>query len=68
MQLIISRDVGQFHTVKDESLFLGRVDMTAATRTSSVEGLTFAIEGRGTSGTLKLMWDTREYSVPSAVR
>jgi hypothetical protein len=64
VQLIVSRDVGQFHTVKDESLFLGRVDMTAATLTSSVEGLTFVIEGRGTTGTLKLIWDTREYSAP----
>jgi len=68
VQLIVSRDVGQFHTVKDESLFLGRVDMTASTRTTSAEGLTFALEGRGTSGTLKLMWDTREYSVPLSTK
>ena len=68
VQLIVSRDVGQFHTVKDESLFLGRVDMTAGTTPGSVEGLTFAIEGRGSSGTLKLMWDTREYSTSIAAK
>jgi hypothetical protein len=57
-ELIISNDVGQFHTQHDASKHLGRVDMTLKTRDDVVEGLTYAIEG----GLLKLIWDKREYS------
>jgi hypothetical protein len=63
-QLIISNDVGQFHTVRDVSRELGRVDMSVATRSEPVEGLTFALASNGSGGALKLIWDTREYSVP----
>ena len=66
VELIVSKDAGQFHTVHDAKLDLGRVEMTQATRPDVVEGLTFAIEKRGDGSTLKLMWDTREYSVPIA--
>jgi hypothetical protein len=62
-QLIVSKDVGQFHTVYNASQELGRTDMTLARRTDAVEGLTFAIEPRGDAGVLKLIWDDREYSV-----
>jgi hypothetical protein len=62
-QLIISNDVGQFHTVRDLSRELGRVDMSLASKSEPVEGLTFALESSGSAGTLKLSWDTREYSV-----
>jgi len=68
VQLIVSRDVGQFHTVHEERLFLGRVDMTAGNRPDSVEGLTFAIEARDSAGTLKLIWDTREYATTVTAR
>jgi len=57
-ELIISKDVGQFHTQHDASKHLGRVEMTLTTLPDSVEGLTYAIEG----GMLKLKWDKREYS------
>lgn len=61
-QLLVSRDVGQFHTVYESSLVLGRTDMSVTTRPDVVEGLTFAIAPRGSAATLKLIWDTREYS------
>ncbi len=64
-QLIISNDVGQFHTVRDLSRELGRVDMSLATRSEAVEGLTFALEPNGPTGTLKLIWDTRDTPFPS---
>jgi Protein of unknown function (DUF2911) len=62
-QLIVSKDVGQFHTVYNSNQELGRTDMTVTRRTESVEGLTFAIEPQGDAGVLKLIWDDREYSV-----
>ena len=63
--LIISNDVGQFHTVHDQGRELGRVELTAAPRADSLEGLTFSIsvDTQGSAGILKLAWDTREYSV-----
>lgn len=67
-QLFVSRDVGQFHTVYESSLVLGRTDMSLTTRPDVVEGLTFAIDMRGTAATLKLIWDTREYAAPLTVK
>jgi hypothetical protein len=63
VELIVSKDAGQFHTVHKPELDLGRVEMTQATRPEVVEGLTFAIEKLGEGSALKMMWDTREYSV-----
>jgi len=67
VQLLVSKDVGQFHTVFDSSLVLGRVDMAMQKRPQPVEGLTFAIEPHGDGATLKLIWDDREYSATIAV-
>jgi hypothetical protein len=63
--LIVSRDVGQFHTVRAPELELGRVPMTVTTRAGIVEGLTFEIEPARGAGpaVLKLIWDDREYAV-----
>ena len=69
-QLIVSKDVGQFHTVYNPAQDLGRTDMTLTRLSSPVEGLTFAIEKiepRGDAGVLKLIWDDREYSVPLTI-
>ena len=62
---LISRDVGQFHTVYDSSLVIGRADMTLQTKSDPTEGLTFAIHpaADGQSATLTLSWDHREYRV-----
>jgi hypothetical protein len=66
-QLVISTDVGQFHTVHDASRELGRVDMAGGTRPDPAEGLIFTIDSMGDSagsaGTFKLSWDTRDYGV-----
>jgi hypothetical protein len=64
--LIISNDVGQFHTVHDQGRELGRVELTAAPRADSLEGLTFSIDPQGSTGVLRMAWDTREYSVQIA--
>jgi hypothetical protein len=61
-QLVVSNDVGQFHTVYDARKELGRVDLTMSERPDAVELLTFTIESRGDVGVLKMMWDTREYA------
>lgn len=66
-ELLISRDVGQFHTQHDLTKIIGRVEMTMTERAASVEGLTFAIEA-GLPGTFKLMWDKREYAARLAAK
>lgn len=61
--LIVSRDVGQFHTVKNAELEIGRVPMTFAASSGVVEGLTFSIVQAPSGTLLKVIWDDREYSV-----
>jgi hypothetical protein len=63
--LIVSRDVGQFHTVRAPELELGRVPMTITTRADTIEGLTFEIAPARDvdAAVLKLIWDDREYAV-----
>jgi hypothetical protein len=61
--LIISNDVGQFHTVHDQGRELGRTEMTAVPRADTVEGLSFSIDSHESMGALKVAWDTRAYSV-----
>jgi hypothetical protein len=69
-QLLISRDVGQFHTVYDEALVIGRTDMNLVTKTDRTEGLTFAIRpaADGQIATLALIWAEREYVVTVRIR
>jgi hypothetical protein len=67
-QLLVSSDVGQFHTVYEASLVIGTADMTLTTRSDVVEGLTFAVVPRDGGATLSLTWDTREYSVALSAR
>lgn len=62
-ELIISRDTGQFHTVHLPDRELGRIVMERGTPAETVEGLTFAIEPRGSAFALKIAWDDREYVV-----
>lgn len=61
-KLIISNEVGQFHTVYHPERDLGRVDFSLKMLSEPVEQLAFkaeAVEGGG--GALKLIWDDREY-------
>lgn len=62
-ELIVSRDVGQFHTVHVQDLELGRIVMQRADRAATMEGLTFAIEPKDSGAVFKIIWDNREYSV-----
>jgi hypothetical protein len=68
-KLIVSKETGQFHTQYHPNLDLGRVDLALTTLADPVEQLTIEVEPRAGGGAvLKLAWDTREYSVPIAVR
>ena len=69
-QLLISRDVGQFHTVYDEALVIGRTNMNLVQKADRTEGLTFAIRPAtdGPAATLALIWDDREYTVTVSIR
>ena len=66
--LIINNQVGQFHLDYDQSKDLGRTKMNLKTLSSPVEQ--FKIELRpegGNKGTLALMWETTEVSIPFTV-
>lgn len=68
VQLIISKDVGQFHTVYRRQNDLGRVPMTLEMMPSPVEGLTFGLESGEGGGRLTLSWADRKYSVAIVAR
>ena len=66
--LIINKQTGQFHLNYDASRDFGRTKMNVKKLASPVE--TFAIELRsdaGKKGTLALLWETTEASIPFTV-
>ena len=66
--LIINKQTGQFHLDYDPSLDFGRTRMNLKTLAAPVE--TFRIELRpdgGNKGTLALLWETTEASIPFSV-
>ena len=66
--LIINKQTGQFHLNYDESRDFGRTKMNLKTLSSPVE--TFRIElrpGTGNQGTLALLWEKTEASIPFTV-
>jgi hypothetical protein len=66
--LIINKQTGQFHKDYDSSTDFGRTKMNLKTLAAPVE--TFKIELRsdgGNQGTLTLVWETTEASIPFAV-
>jgi len=70
-KLIISKEVGQFHTVYHADQDLGRVDfvLTTIKDKEPVEQMTYLVEARpGGGGILKLVWDDREYSAEFKVK
>ncbi len=68
-KLIISKDVGTFHTQYHPNQDLGRVPMTLKKIAEPAEQLTFAVEPHeGGGGVFKLVWDDREYSVPITIK
>jgi hypothetical protein len=67
--LIINKETGQFHLNYNPSLDFGRTQMNLKTLTSPVE--TFRIDLRadgGNQGTLALVWEKTEASIPFTVR
>ena len=68
-KLIISKDVGQFHTVYHPNQDLGRVDYLLTMIKQPVEQMTYLVEAKaGGGGVLKLVWDDREYSAAFTVK
>ena len=66
--LIISKELGQFHTVYHPAQDLGRVALRRQSIEPIAERLTFEIyPSDGGGGVLKLMWDERAYYVPFTV-
>ena len=68
-KLIISNEVGQFHTQYHPNRDLGRVDYALRMLTDPVEQLTYtaaALDAGG--GALRLSWDDREYSASFVVK
>jgi hypothetical protein len=66
--LILNRRTGQFHKDYDSSTDFGRTKMNLKTLANSVE--TFKIDLRsdgGNKGTLALVWETTEASIPFTV-
>ena len=66
--LIINRQTGQFHLNYDEARDFGRTPMNVKALPAPVE--TFKIDlrsGGGNKGTLALLWETTEVSVPITV-
>jgi hypothetical protein len=66
--LIINKQTGQFHLYYDSSQDFGRTKMNLKTLAAPVE--TFKIEVRsdgGNKGTLALLWETTEASIPFTV-
>jgi hypothetical protein len=67
-KLIISKDVGQFHTVYHPDRDLGRVDYVLTMIKEPVEEMTYLVEARPGGGVLKLVWGDREYSAEFKVK
>ena len=63
--LIVSNEVGQFHTTYNPDRDLGRVTLTLRKVTEPMEQLTYSVTD---GGLLKLSWDDREYSTTVTVK
>jgi hypothetical protein len=67
--LIVNKETGQFHLNYDQSQDFGRTKMNLKTLNTPVE--TFRIEvrpGAGDQGTLALLWENTEASIPFTVK
>ena len=68
-KLIINKQTGQWGTKYNEQQDLARIDMKKTATNSAVDQFTIAVEENegGGGGTLKMMWENAEYSVPFTV-
>jgi hypothetical protein len=72
-KLIINKQVGQWGTDYDESKDLARVDLKKTATEKPEDEFTMGFDRNGagktaTGGTLKMMWENVEYSVPFSVK
>ena len=72
-KLIINKQLGQWGASYDQSKDLARVDLKKSATDKPVEQFTMAIDRDGdaktaTGGTLKMMWENVQYSVPFTVK
>ena len=72
-KLIINKQVGQWGTQYEESKDLARVDLKKSATDKMVDQFTMAIDRNGdaktaTGGTIKMMWENTEYSVPFTIK
>ena len=72
-KLIINKQIGQWGTQYNESQDLARVDLKKSSTDKMVDQFTMGIDRNGdgktaTGGTLKLMWENTEYSVPFTIK
>jgi hypothetical protein len=66
--LIISKEESGFHTRYHPNLDLGRLPLTKRAAAAPVEQLTFELrESSSTAGTLAMMWENTEVSLPFTV-
>jgi len=66
--LVVSNEVGQFHTQYHPERNLGQVKLALRHLDSPVEEMTFAVEPEASGGRLTLSWDDRAYSASFVVR
>jgi Protein of unknown function (DUF2911) len=66
--LVISKETGQWGTEYHQDKDLARIPMTVSTVSQPVEKFAITIVPQGNSGTLQLVWDTTQASVPIVVR
>jgi hypothetical protein len=70
-ELVVSNEVGQFHTQYHPDRNLGQVKLALKHLNSpaeQVEEMTFSVELDGSGGRLTLSWDDRAYSASFVVR
>ena len=66
--LIINKQTRQWGTDYDETQDLARIEMTRETLDETVEQFTMLVEPGSGGGTLQLLWDRTQFSVPIRVR
>jgi hypothetical protein len=66
--LILNDQVGQWGTEYDPAKDVLRLPMTVTTASTPRENFTIAVEGRGSTGELRILWDTFIWSVPLSVK
>lgn len=69
-QLIVNKQIGQWGTQYDEKQDFARVPLSKETLPSAVDQFTMRVERvtGGSTGVIKMMWETTQYSVPFSVK